>query len=235
MSEVEVFLDELRAKSDKNEDIHKQAEKLWRLVVIEKDYKVPKSESDNLLVNNRIGSKNLNLSLRDSFNESSLDRFSEWLKSWQYGNNDLKIRILFARLFQLQLDDSALKHASFRVLPKNKDIRDLHLDHMEPSITGGLTSSILYFDSDERGIHVNGLGNMFPLPGDLNISKSNKPLNDCWEYLTNSGLDNHWLVRESKTIFKENENKNIPTENFFKKRKLFLIDKFLDAIKLGGL
>jgi hypothetical protein len=90
-----------------------------------------------------------------------------------------------------------------------------------------------YFDSEDRQVTVNGIGNMFPLPGNLNISKSNKPLIEVFDYLDKSGLGSHWLVSETKVLFENHSYNNIPKNDFFLKRKAFLKDKFYQAIVYG--
>lgn len=74
---------------------------------------------------------------------------------------------------------------------------------------------------------------MFPLPGDINISKSNTPFKNVWECLQKAGLSEHWVAKRSEEIFDENNTDMVPTKDFFTKRRGFLIEKFCEAITLG--
>lgn len=113
------------------------------------------------------------------------------------------------------------------------DIEKFHLDHMEPTKPDETRQNDYYkFGQADRMDDINGLGNMYPLYGEHNISKSNKPMKEAFTYLTQSGLNTHWLFSETQEIFKKNNNDDVPTRDFFVERKNFLIDKFFEAIEM---
>ncbi|MBF4302664.1 DUF1524 domain-containing protein, partial [Vibrio anguillarum] len=70
-----------------------------------------------------------------------------------------------------------IEQNEFKKTLSDSEVEKLHLDHMEPNNIPEHNQS-KYFDNEDRKIIVNGLGNMFPLPGSLNMSKSNQPFSE---------------------------------------------------------
>lgn len=232
LAEVEKTIIELTNNADKHKQVHDQAKSIWQLVLVSSDYMKPKKLVNVLIENNHNKYNNGPISQQESITKEQLEH---WLNPWRYNSSDVKVKILFARLLQLDISNGKLKKATFSFSISKDNINKLHLDHMEPSKPEISTPNAYYkFGKIERDDDVNALGNMFPLPGNENISKSNKPMYTVFDYLSDSGLKNHWLTLETKKQFESNcSNENgikVPTQQFFIERKEYLIEKFYEAI-----
>lgn len=228
--------EELASDSTKHVEIHEQAKIIWQLALLSPDYKAPKELANKIIEDNNKSVKSTN-SLRSQAANLPKDELLGWLSPWRYSSNEVRVKILFARLLQLELENGKLKRTTFSLNLKPDDILKLHLDHMEPSNPEGSTPTAYYKCGQiDRDDDVNALGNMFPLPGSENINKSNKPMYTVFDFLNNAGLKNHWLTVETKSQFDNNcLNKvdvDVPTQQFFTVRKTYLIDMFYSAIML---
>lgn len=230
---VRLYLDELIKSNTKQKIIEAHSKHIWQLVILGKNYELAKSYSDQLLKKYcKLKAKDIRY---DSENKSPLlvsykEDFESWLNSWSF-NNSIKVKILFARLIKSSKDD---KSGKLIFSPAQYDfgadvIATLHLDHMEPSKIDITHVDDYFQDNMDRDYHLNGLGNMFPLPAEQNIPKSNSPLKFAFKYINEAGLDTHWLGKETKKLFDSNNNNNIPRKNFFSLRKDFLIKKFYEV------
>lgn len=229
LGSIEAFLDELVNTKTSHKEIHSQAQIIWQCTLMTEDYKQPKELANRLISNSTkdgdiLDLRQVNLDSNDLHN---------WLNPWRYKNSSLKVRILFARLLQLSVINDKLTSTTFNHNISGDDSKKLHLDHMEPESPDPSHPHAYYkINKIERDDDINGLGNMFPLPGDLNISKSNKPMVDAFGYLNTSGLGQHWLTVETKKLFDRNNNSKVPNQEFFTKRKEYLIKMFEEAIRM---
>lgn len=155
--------------------------------------------------------------------------FKEWLKTWTYGQN-YKIRMLFARCFQLSLNNNVLVNVPFRFTTTDK----LDVDHMEPKrIDNNNLDS--YFNHPDRDSIINQLGNMMILTSSSNQQKSNQPMVTVFSTLQRIGLSGHFITTKTEEILDQNHSLSsnkirVPTEQFFNERKQFLIDTFTKAV-----
>jgi uncharacterized protein with ParB-like and HNH nuclease domain len=226
-SKVKAFFEELKTQEEKHVELHKLSTRVWQLSMQAPSAELPREYAAKLIKANNVNSTDIDFHEVDFITKKLKDELNTWLDNWRYNKNDIKVCLLFARL--IKSSSKELKENNFKTSLSNSDVEKLHLDHMEPSSVPDHNQKS-YFDSEDRQVTVNGLGNMFPLPGNLNISKSNQPLIKVFDYLDKSGLGSHWLVRETKVLFDNHSHNNIPKHDFFLKRKAFLKDKFYQAI-----
>jgi hypothetical protein len=230
---VQNFLDELIKDSDKHKELHSLAERIWILTIQAKNAERPREYAVKLIKENHFRSSCPVGYIDTDFMTTTLkSEFTNWLDNWRYSKNDVKICILFARLIKLSVSDTGgLEVKKFSLSLNDSDVERLHLDHMEPSIVPEHNKE-KYFEDEERTVIVNGLGNMFPLHGNLNISKSNQPFIEAFKYIEKSGLGEHWLVKETRDLFDSYNEKNVPKIEFFQRRKALLKDNFYKALNL---
>jgi uncharacterized protein with ParB-like and HNH nuclease domain len=211
--------------------LNEQAIKMTQLSLLHNDFKKAKVFANKLIVNNHRLSTSIFYADDTPINDENRDVFFKWLDAWQYGSN-FRIRILFAKLLSTSLDCDVQVKKTFSLSISADEVGKLQLDHMEP-ISIKTECSNLYFDNESRDYYVNSLGNMFPLPGGLNGSKSNKPFKVSFDSLLASGLNDHWLTNATETIFVANNVNDIPTVKFFDERKSFLKSKFYEVLNLN--
>ena len=219
-----------------------QSKSLWKVAIMAKDYKAPRSFAISLINKNYLGStevetQNITVELNNQLN----DEFESWLRSWRYtssSKNTLSIRILFARLIRMGLNRATMKLTTPTIASNisQADVAEMQLDHIEPSKVNFLAEN-KYFKHIDRERFVNELGNMMPLPGAQNRDKSNKPVMESFKFFEEAGLEGHFILTETQTLFEENRVLStestdfyIPTEDFFEKRKQFLIDMFKQVV-----
>lgn len=215
-------------------DIKNTAFDLWKLSMKSKNHQNVLKHSSELLEKNNLQSPSFQIIRIDSNIASKLDdEFKESLQTWSYGQN-YKIRILFARCFQLNKDSQGkLVNSPFSFTTKEK----LDIDHMEPKIID-VSHQDCYFQHPDRNSFINQLGNMMILTSNSNRQKSNKPMMEVLPVLKNIGLSNHFITITTETLLDENHNLSgnkkvkVPNENFFNQRKQFLIDTFSEAIEV---
>jgi uncharacterized protein with ParB-like and HNH nuclease domain len=232
-NKVQDFLYELIENKNKAkfEKLNNQAVKLSHLALLHKDFKGAREMANRLLSQNNKISSNVYYSDSMPLNDDNRDLFYSWLDSWQYNSSDIKVRVLFAKLLSTSLDDQKLTVKCINIGISEEGVSKLHLDHMEPK-TPEQSNIKAYFADDSRDYHVNSIGNMFPLPQTQNIDKSNKPFSESFKYIENSGLDGHWITKKTRKIFDENNDSNVPKQEFFTKRKTLLKEKFYESLKL---
>jgi hypothetical protein len=229
LDDIRGFITELADDVSKHSKVHYQAKIIWQITLANKDFKNPKQIANKLIEGNHVRSDKLE-DVQGAYNTVETKR---WLNSWKYGSNDIKIRVLFSRLIQLSFEKAKLNKAPFGLTISASDIEKLHLDHMEPDKPDETRPNDYYkFGQADRADDINGLGNMFPLYGQHNISKSNAPFKNAFSHLTNSGLHQHWLFLQTQSIFDRNNNNQVPTRDFFRERQEFLIERFIEAINM---
>lgn len=111
------------------------------------------------------------------------------------------------------------------------------LDHMDANGTGtDKQNKIRYFHYNltDRKYFTNGLGNMIPLPVAINRGKHNTPMKDTLAAFSEENL-NGWIFDEAIDLFQKNHtiinNYEVPTKDFFNKRKDLLIAYFMRIVK----
>ncbi|WP_318523244.1 DUF262 domain-containing protein [Photobacterium leiognathi] len=214
-------------------NISHQATYFWRTSMLAKSAKEPRDLAVSCISMNSADSTVLSRPI--PYHKNLNKDFLLWLDGWRYGNNNLKIRILFTRLIKLDLDESQNTLLS-RSIGLKFDVSNLQVDHLEARNIDE-NNSESYFEHEERNFYVEGLGNMMPLPSKENREKSNAPMKSCFDYIADSGFpDNHFLVRKTREIYEEDENRNVvtgaPNELFFTKRKELIKELFVKSIEL---
>jgi len=229
---VKAFIVQITKSAEIPQELELQAKKITQLALLNKDFRLAKSLANKLISENYRGSiKDVVYSDDTPLNDNNKSTFNDWIDAWQYGSDNLKVRILFAKLLPTSVSDGKLTIKNISHGISDDLIERIQLDHMEPS---NLDSSRAdeYFQNHSRGLIVNSLGNMFPLSGTLNISKSNRPCKSSFEFLKKDGMENHWLSSETERIFNENNTNGVPTELFFSTRRNELKKWFYEAISL---
>jgi uncharacterized protein with ParB-like and HNH nuclease domain len=233
-----IFENELKQLSDnETPSITKQAQYLWQVSILSKHATAsqgPRENAKKLIKENNLNTgepiESLNAAAPKLYRE-----FEDWLRAWTYnesGSGKFKIRYLFALLMGLSATDSQLTKSTYRLSIKPDDVKKLHLDHMEPA-SPDINHPDSYFKHQNREQHVNGLGNMMPLPGEDNTGKSNKPMYpSAFDAMKNAGLGGHFLYGLTETCFNENNVNDVPTESFFNHRKDRLIALFKQVVEL---
>lgn len=221
--------------SDKCPDeIKNQSYEIWKVAMLAKSAEKPREFAKQLIQDNNLNTQSYrpNYLASDSHSELIVD-FENWLRTWQYRPKSPKIRLLFAKLFKLtKKPNGDLVQQVFSSNLANKDVADLQLDHMEP-ISFNPSNSSAYFQSHDRKQHVDGLGNMMPLPKQFNIKKRNDPLRTSFKHYHSAGLTNTFLLQDAESLYNKNHDaEGAPTSTFFEERKEFLIDDFKKAVKI---
>lgn len=227
-------------------DIHSkctiQAQNLWQVAIMAKDYKRPRAFAiglirDNFLNSSRVTESNITIEINKDLNLE----FESWLRSWRYSSNSkntLSVRILFARLIKMKLDKGSNQFSKATITNSisQDNVVEMQLDHIEPVNIDGVAKN-KYFDHINRERYVNELGNMMPLPGSENRDKSNKPVMESFKFFEKSGLQDHFIILHTKDLFEKNRSLAaqttdyyVPTESFFDKRKEVLISWFKETL-----
>lgn len=251
ISKVQNILDELLKTNHLNNNLKyinlhdkctAQSKRLWKVAIMAKDYKAPRSFAISLINNNFLGSTDAVMqNITVELNNRLEGEFESWLRSWRYtssSKNTLSIRILFARLIKMGLNKATMTLTTPTIANtiSQADVAEMQLDHIEPSKIN-LVAESKYFKHIDRERFVNELGNMMPLPGAQNRDKSNQPVMESFKFFKESGLENHFILTQTEALFKENRVSStdnadfyIPTEEFFEKRKEFLIEMFKQVV-----
>lgn len=198
-----------------------------------KDATQPRFFSNKIISLNYLDSHQSSIVKRDVGENKLLDEeFQSWLTQWKYRNtkNTLSIRILFARLIKMQVDnDGSLHRASISKTISQENVKNMQLDHMEPrNINKDLPER--YFSHTDREHYIDGLGNMMPLPGYDNRKKSNRPIIDSFEIYEDAGLKDHFILTQTKQCFEKHSNNNVPTDRFFIERKKICTSWFMELL-----
>ena len=217
-----------------HKEIDNMALDMWNLVMAHEGYKAPRERAKILAKDNNYPSSGVNLHKR-SITFIDIDSLEEWLGSWRYKpDKALKVKIILARLIQLQHDASGhLCRTPFSSSTAGK----LHLDHMEPEIPKSAHKDS-YFQSPERSDYVNGLGNMMLLPDTINTAKQNDPMYTIKVHLDKAGLPASacYLTKDIESLLtkysKLVKGHPVPTEKFFETRKKLLIGQIVELVKL---
>ena len=222
------FLNKDVAKSG-NDVLTKVADALWKISVSSKDYTSPKAFSDMLI--------NSPVETIMAFANTQRQFELPWVQDWSYDDSrTLNVKVLFAMLFTVSKnDDGSLERKAMAFNLSEDAIRKLHLDHLEPK-TINKDHRESYFEHDERERIVNSLGNMLPLPSEINIEKSNRPFSIVVvEALNKAGIKDHWLGIEAIKQYEANNSNDIPTEEFFRQRRDALKNYFMNVLTLPPL
>lgn len=233
-------VDELSKKFLKKElpkNLSKPAFDLWKMCLKAKTHSKVLEHSWRLLDNNSLKSKKFTICTIDEDMSKKLDEeFSDWLKTWSFGKN-YKLRMLFARCFQLRLnEDNTLTESDFVIAPK---ILELDIDHMEPLKVNHNHEDSYFQDIDRQSI-INQLGNMMILTSSSNRRKSNAPMESVFPALEKINLADHFISKKTKELLEPEGNHikskdgshKVPTVNYFNERKKFLIDIFTKAVNV---
>jgi hypothetical protein len=214
-------------------DVERQSRRIWQISILSNSSEIPRDFAIELIKHN-----NLNTNSWDLREAGDRDRakseFEQWANNWRYSSPQLKVRLLFARLISLTLDDTKEILIRKSISLDVNEVAKLQLDHIEASQPA---SSHLdrYFDDEDRDSYVQSLGNMMPLPSSENIQKSNKPMKDSFAFYEQAGIgQGHHLYDAVFSNFIKNSNNDVPTKDFFQSRKVELIELFKKAIDFEG-
>ncbi|MDV7447936.1 DUF262 domain-containing protein [Acinetobacter baumannii] len=232
LNKVKDLLSQLVNNSYADKTIEAQAKTIWQLSILSKDATIPRQLAVELIKNNNLSSGHVqtcSLPVRVS-SVSPNDEFSRWIEEWRFGQN-LKIRLLFARLLKSSYEDGKLVNKFFSIGLTDDQVDEIQLDHMEAQ---NPDEEYLdqYFQHDSRDYYINGIGNMMPLPKVSNIKKSNYPLSKSMKYYKEVGVDKHFIMIETHDLLQKYSHNGIPTDQFFIQRKQRLIDLFKQCIDM---
>ncbi|BAP35157.1 hypothetical protein AS4_02170 [Acinetobacter guillouiae] len=227
---IQEILSKLKIANLADETIEAQAKVIWQTSMLSKDAIIPRQLAVDLIRNNNIESSHLQTcSLPIKANViTPNDEFDKWIEEWRFGSN-LKVRVLFARLLTSGLVDDKLVNQFFSIGLTADQVKDLQLDHMEAQNPDRQYESE-YFQHDSRDYYINGIGNMMPLPKEFNVKKSNYPLSKSMIYYDSVGINQHFLMVETKKLLENYNDDGRPTEQFFVQRKNKLINWFKQCI-----
>lgn len=206
---------------------------LWKISMKSKSYNKVLDHSWELLNNNNLSSNDFKSHhLSATIDDELDDEFKDWLQKWSYGGKNYKIRILFARCFQLTEESGKLKTASHSTSPLDKQ----DVDHMEP-VKIDMNHPKSYFEHVDRNSIINQLGNMMILPSSDNKKKSNSPMQNVFTAFASTNLSSHFIVKKTKILLDANHTPGnngikVPNEMFFTERKKHLIDSFMKAVEI---
>jgi uncharacterized protein with ParB-like and HNH nuclease domain len=242
--EAKETIKEIMNNKEKHEIVHKQAKELWKCALFSGNYIEPRELARDVITLSHRLAKNKQIV------QTCKEKEVNWAADWDYDKDQkVKVKVLFARLIgSIQTDENGVEsNTAFKQTPTNLDYaKKIELDHMEPSSPDPKMPPKFYFQQDDslqRNRIINALGNMMPLPSNLNKIKTNRPMYTIFEELNKPevGLKGHWLIETTlKSLGKEGnhtlaiedeqEDKKIPTEKFFTERKEFIIKCFNEAI-----
>lgn len=230
---VQKVFEELRYQPTADSCIENQAKIIWKTSMLSKDAILPRQLAVNLISLNNLKCTQLRdcVFIAKSNSISPQDEFNKWIEEWKFGTN-LKIRILFARLLKLSLENDVLQNKFFSFSITEEQVKELELDHMEAQ-NPTQEFSKYYFQDELRDYYINGIGNIMPLPKTTNIKKSNLPLIYSFDFYKQVGLEKHFIMDETqKLLHKYSDENGIPTAQFFNQRKIRLIDWFKQCIEM---
>lgn len=230
---VKKVFEELKNITTVDKDIEAQSKIIWKLSIQSKDATLPRQLAVNLISANNLNSTSLReyTLISKAGSATPQDEFNQWIDEWKFGAN-LKVRILFSRLFKLSLENDVLVNKFFSFGLTEEQVRELELDHMEAQ---NPSQEFLkyYFQDELRDYYINGIGNIMPLPKTENIKKSNLPLIYSFDFYNQVGLDKHFIMDETQKLLKIHSDENgIPTAQFFMQRKIKLIEWFKQCIEI---
>lgn len=213
-------------------DVSLQANQLWKLVIMSKDYKASREFSRTLIENNSLLKSGYQLNQIYANDVAYLkDEFQSYLRSWSYGANPFRLRVLFARLLSYGVsEEGTLKSQVVQYTLPIEQIKLLELDHLEPrNINESCRDK--YFSGFNRDKLVNGIGNMMPLPKNLNIKKSDKPLAESKGFYAQFGIEQHGVFHKTFDLYEKHmDSHGAPTAAFFSERENWLIELFTSML-----
>ncbi len=217
--------------------IHEVAFKLWKAVLLCKNYEIPRDiAKKSLRLINRMTWRPNEFSIDIETNTKMNEQFKDWIQNWQYNTgSDLKVKVLFMSLFKTDKNNNILVFKSptqRSFLEPNK----IQLDHMEAQNPSDSNKEKHFYPSDAhepREKYINSLGNIMILDSDDNNNKNNKPLEEAMVYYENMA-SGHWLNCEVQELLNKHNKPvsiagktfKIPNEKFFNERSSVLISYF---------
>ena len=224
------FKEEVKKQMGESEsELNRVAKRILQASLLSSTYELPRSLSKQL-----IGLEGRSIPNGPGFfsiGTAEIEEFKGWGSTWSYTGKNLKTKFLFTKLLRLSSDaEGNLTSRSLQI--SGGEMSKLQLDHMEAQ-TPDPSRLDAYFEHEERERFIHGLGNMMPLPGRENISKSNAPLKDAFHFMSTAGIpESHFLYTDAKELFAEANSNEVPTEAFFEGRKAKVIERFIAAIQL---
>lgn len=217
---------------------------LWKAIILSKNFKTPKIFSDKLADLCNIKMINTTRPINDQLisftteDENTLfGEFEDWINDWKFadGIGKIKIKNLFMHMFlkydydkssdQLVLETSIVRKYLDKAIKQD-------LDHMDANLVdrkNGNEIKYFHYNLSDRKDYTNSLGNMLPLPVEINRGKHNKPMEETIKAFSSEKL-NGWIFEMVKEEFNNYSvminGYRIPTVDFFIKRKARLIDFF---------
>lgn len=243
IEKFEEFVKEIKYSTshadEKYKLIHAKAQEVWKIAMLAPTYENPRKFSKRIIDNinhNKYEPSNTHPADTETESKTFREKMYSWRKNNSTEQQDLKIKILFLRLYQsAETEKSTIK--SF------KNASSLELDHIEPQKVGD--NKFEYFtleNESERDNFIHQIGNFMLLPKDDNTSKGNTPAYKYIDEYANKMLnEDHWLVKNLKDLFDTHGTdvgidcgdqicRKIPKQEFFTERTKYLIEAFLENI-----
>ena len=232
---VEYFSDLKKSKIGEDKDIDLVSKDLNKLSLCGIDYKLPLDYAKHKIEND-------DFQLTAEMSANANEQYEKWIEEWKKGKNDIRIKILFNRLYTFENNNGLIEKGG--VVHFLRSTRQ-ELDHLDAKKIAEGDSDFYYNPSKgiNRGDIINSLGNMMILDKGYNIKKSNKCLEEGLDrYIKNYTVGEkgncHWIVNEIIELLKEyhidvpkgKRTIKVPTIDFFNERKKRLINYFKQVI-----
>lgn len=247
---LEVILRENSCKSD-YPGIWKDANIMWKVIALSKNFESPKLLSDVLASRCNIGCLNIPRGINNQIvqfdanileEDTIISEFEEWINDWSFSDSvgKIKIKNLFMHLFlKYDLDESTNQLLLSRVINKSYmwEAIKQDLDHMEAKKVdrqNGNEIKYFHYNLSDRAYYTNSLGNMIPLPVKINRRKHNTPMEETIKTFSSENLHG-WIFDIATKEFNSNceviLGQKVPKKEFFINRKNELIDYFKRIVK----
>lgn len=234
---VSEIINDNKNQKDMFKDIHRIAFELRKYALLSSSAELPRQEAKRIISMNNVNKLDVNYAVSNDNLKRMQTQFENWISNWKYGNNimDLKVKVLFLNLFQMEKEGDNLK-----LLSTFHEFRtdEIQLDHMEASKIDSAAEE-KYFIPDKEGElrenYTDELGNFMILDSDNNNNKNNRPMQMAIKFYDGM-ISNHWLICEVKEMLGDDRYSRkkqidmhlyrVPRDEFFINRKHRLISYF---------
>ena len=232
---IEEFFEKIKnCEWGTNREIDCVSKDLNKLALLGKNYETVLKYAKEKIQNSKF-------KLTEELCNEAEEQYVEWMNEWKKGTNDIRIKILFNRLYAFENNKGNLEVES---ISHHLKTEKQELDHLDARKQETDLKEFYYtpLDGTIRRDIIDSLGNMMILDKGLNIKKSNSYLESGlgeYEKKYKDGSGNpHWLVTEIKDLLdkyhikvkKGKKEVKVPTKDFFSKRKERLINYFRQVI-----
>lgn len=222
-----------------NQIVYELSDKLWKYVLLSKDYVKPREVASKIIPNCWRDKYEESKLLNDIELDSMVDDYIEWVEEWRYGKEEyLKHRIMISmmhlfREYEKKKTSSGTEQLTTSSYKNNFDVHaEVNLDHLEPQTLDSKRAGDFYEESnlELRNDVVNSLGNMMVLDFSNNTRKNNEPLYEgVYNYYAKIPAQaRSFLFLDITDLLTSNNcpgtTVSIPTKQFFDDRKSRLIN-----------